>query len=328
MTVVTSVRVSVVVATYKRDELLRRCLLALLDQDYAHFEIIVVDDACSPTTEGVIDAVRRERPRDDVSLRLLPGRSHGPATARNIGWRAARGDVIAFTDDDAYPADVTWLSRGDAWFQDDEVNAVGGRVVVPGDRPPTDFQRNVMALERGEFLTCNAFYSRSALERVDGFDERFTVPFREDSDLQYRVEALGGRMAKDEQLVVVHPAPRGRFAISLRLQRYSMFNALMYKKHPQRYRARLQKVPPLDYYAILASSAVALSSITTRRRLPALIAGGVWALLEARFFLKRVRGTSRHPVHLLDMALTSLLIPPLSVYWRLRGAIRFRVLFI
>jgi hypothetical protein len=48
---------------------------------------------------------------------------------------------------------------------------------------------------------------------------------------------------------------------------------------------------------------------------------------EGRFFAQRARGASRQPRHLLDLAITSLLIPPLAVYWRLRGAWRFRVLF-
>jgi glycosyltransferase involved in cell wall biosynthesis len=97
--------VSVVVATYKRDELLTRCLLHLLDQKLdSPFEIVVVDDARSETTPGVIESVLRARPAS-VRITLLPGRSNGPATARNIGWRAARGEVIAFTDDDAYAPD-------------------------------------------------------------------------------------------------------------------------------------------------------------------------------------------------------------------------------
>jgi glycosyltransferase involved in cell wall biosynthesis len=320
--------VSVVVATYRRDELLARCLLHLLDQDLdAPFEIDVVDDAQSDSTQGVIEAVLKARPDSHVPITLLPGRSNGPATARNIGWRAARGEVIAFTDDDAYAPEATWLARGVGWFEDEEVAAVGGQVTVPADDPPTDFQRNVQALEDGEFLTCNAFYRRSALEAVGGFDERFTVPFREDSDLQYRVEMLGGRMVKDSELRIIHPAPRGRFAISLRLQRYSLFNALMYKKHPKRFRQRLQASPPLSYYGMLASGTLALFGAATGARRLSALSGTVWLALESRFFLKRIRGSSHAPRDLLDMAVTSVLIPPVSVYWRLRGAIKFKVLF-
>jgi GT2 family glycosyltransferase len=201
-------------------------------------------------------------------------------------------------------------------------------VLVPADDPPTDFQRNVKNLEHGEFLTCNVFYRRTALERVGGFDARFTAPFREDSDLHYRVEAMGGAMIKDPELTVVHPAARGEFGVSLRLQRYSQFNALMYKKHPQKYRRRLQSRPPVLYYAITATGILALTSAIAGRKPLALLLSGLWAALDGLLFLRRASGVAHTPVHLLDLAVTSLLIPPLSIYWRLRGAFRYRVIFI
>jgi glycosyltransferase involved in cell wall biosynthesis len=318
--------VSVVVPTFRRDRLLCRLLNTLLAQDLPHdrFEIVVVDDACSPSTACVIADATARCP--DVDIRLLPGR--GPATARNIGWRAARGEVIAFIDDDAYPADACWLREGCAPFTDPRVVGVCGTVRVPADDPPTDYQRSVKRLELGGFITCNAFYRRRTLEQVGGFDERFTAPFREDSDLHFRVEATGGRLTCNPRAAVVHPAPPGRFAVALRLQRNSVFNALIYKKHPRRYREELQRWPPFQYYAIVGAAGMALVGLLTGHRRAALAGGAVWAALDGWFFLRRARGVSHRPRHLLDLALTSVLIPPLSIYWRLRGAIRYRVLFI
>ena len=319
--------VSVVMPTHRRDDTLLRCLEALAGQDYPRdrFEIVVVDDARSESVPRLVAAFAARNP--SLSMRVLPGRGQGPATARNIGWRAARGRVIAFIDDDAYPADAHWLARGLAPFADDRVMGVSGSVHVPVDHPPTDFQRNVQGLERGEFVTCNAFYRRAALERVGGFDEAFTMPFREDSDLQYRVEDAGGVMVHAPDARVIHPAAPGRFAISLRLQRYSQFNALLYKKHPERFRRLLEPRPPLHYYGIIAAACTGMLAAITGRRTLAIASLTAWGVLEARFFGRRVRGTSRRPRHLLDLALTSLLIPWLSIYWRLRGALRYRVPF-
>ncbi len=318
---------SVVIPTFRRDHDLARLLAALAEQDLPldRFEVIVVDDACSPTTPGVVDEVRGRYPT--LNIQLLPGDQHGPAAARNQGWRAAEGPIIAFIDDDAYPADNSWLRKGLAALADPTLAGVGGQVIVPADDPPTDFQRNVKQLEHGTFLTCNAFYRRAAIEKVGGFDERFRLPYREDSDLQFRLEEQAGRLVMSDGPVVIHPAPPGRFAVSLRLQRYSAQNALIYKKHRRRFRAELEPRPPLRYYAMLGLFAGGLAAFLGRRRSLAAVAFAGWLALEVRFFLHRAAGTSHRPRHLLDLALTSLLIPPLSLYWRLRGAIRYRVFF-
>jgi glycosyltransferase involved in cell wall biosynthesis len=316
----------VVVPTYRRDDLLTRCLEKLIDQDLPDedFEVIVVDDAAGETVAALVsDMAGHSR----VRLIALAGRQAGPAAARNIGWRKARGDIIAFMDDDAYPERRDWLKEGLRPFSDPSVAAVTGQVEVPADDPPTDFQLNVKNLETGTFLTCNAFCRRSVLEELGGFDERFRVAFREDSDLAFRIEQAGGRIVRNPDAVVIHPAPRGPFAVSLRLQRYSLFNALLRKKHPRRYR-ELEVMPPLNYYAIVLLPPLAAGLGLAGHGLAALTAGGICAGLYVEFLLRRIRRSSKRPGHLLEMAFTSLLIPPLSVYWRLRGAWQFRVLFI
>ena len=60
----------------------------------------------------------------------------------------------------------------------------------------------------------------------------------------------------------------------------------------------------------------------------ALTGSGLWLALTAQFCARRLRGTSHAPWHVAEMAATSALIPLLSVYWRLRGAVKFRVLFL
>ena len=128
-------KVSVVIPTCRRPELLRRCLDALLVQRYRHdaFEIVVVDDARSAETRMWVELLAMDHPRGPAIryLQTPPG-PHGPAAARNAGWRNAHGPVIAFTDDDTIP-DPHWLQEGMRAMHGD-VAAVCGRIVVPRHR--------------------------------------------------------------------------------------------------------------------------------------------------------------------------------------------------
>lgn len=323
------ISISVVVPTYRRPECLERCLAALLAQDLdpAAYEVIVVDDAACEQTRRQIACWSQRARRRGLSLCYLPNTgTRGPAAARNAGWRAARGEIIAFTDDDCVPA-PGWLSAGLAAFQDG-VAGVMGRLVVPLPPWPTDYERNAAGLEQAEFVTANCLYRRAALQAMGGFDARFTAAWREDSDLHFALLERGARLVTAPQAVVLHPVRPARWGISLSQQRKSMFNALLYKKHAALYRQRIQPAPPWRYYASVAALLALLAALARGNGRGAFVAGGLWLLLSARFCRQRLRDTSHAPRHIAEMALTSLAIPPLAVYWRLRGALAFRVLFL
>jgi hypothetical protein len=116
--------------------------------------------------------------------------------------------------------------------------------------------------------------------------------------------------------------------VSLAQQRKVMFDALLYKKFPAWYRAHVRRTPPFAYYAMVAAGLLAV--ITALQGMPrAALAGvAIWLALAARFALRRLAGTSKSPRHVAEMAWTSLWIPWLSVYWRVRGALRYRVWFV
>src|SRR5437763_1848980 len=121
--------VSVVVPTCRRPDLLARCLSALARQrlDESEYEIIVADDAALESTRHQVESLPNGQPR--FHYVAVSGR-HGPAAARNAGWQMARGEIIAFTDDDCVP-DSGWLAAGLAPFFDPAVIAVTGQTIVP-----------------------------------------------------------------------------------------------------------------------------------------------------------------------------------------------------
>ncbi|WP_367399096.1 glycosyltransferase [Burkholderia multivorans] len=316
--------VSVVVPTYRRPDLLEKCLRALLAQAFpaGAYEIVVCDDEPGARTEELVYRLADEAGAHGPALRYLPiTATQGPAAARNAGWRAARGQVIAFTDDDTIPA-ADWLAQGLAAMQPG-VQAVAGRIVMPLPERPTDYERDASGLSRAEFATANCFVRRTALEEVGGFDTRFEMAWREDSDLHFSLLERGMAVVSAPAAVVLHPIRPVPFAVGLRMQRKVMYDTLLYAKHPQLYRARVRPGPPWFYLGVTAALAVCVAALAAGAWTVAALAGLAWLALTARFFARRVTGLSRDPGHLAELALTSAAIPPLSIGWRLVGMVRY-----
>jgi len=318
--------VSVVIPTHRRPDLLWRCLKAVLAQQYPvdRFEIVVVEDGGLGEGAGVVANLRGLHPH--AHLRYLAVEQGGPGAARNAGWRPSGGEVIAFTDDDTIP-DARWLDAGVQSLQDG-ADAVSGRTIVPLADAPTDAEANVQGLERATFATCNVLVKREWLERVGGFDPCFRRAYREDSDLEFRLLDAGARIVRSDGAIVIHPPRRERPFASLRQQRNQFYDALLFRKHPRRFRATIRKYPPVAYYAItLGQIGGPLALLFGRPRL-AVLATLLWVPLSGRFFGQRAWGRSRRTGHLVELMLTSALIPPVAVSWRLRGALAFRVPFL
>jgi len=317
--------VSVVVPTCGRMDLLDRCLDALTRQTLppGAYEVIIVDDEPNHNTLHLVAGWRARTVERGPRLVYLPNSGqHGPAAARNLGWRAAQAPIVAFTDDDTVPA-VTWLAQGLGAF-DEQVDVLCGRIEMPVPRKLTDYQREARRLETAEFVAANCFCRKSILERLDGFDERFTEPCREDSDLYFRLLGIGARIARAPEALVVHPLRPAPWGVSLLQTRKAVFDALLYKKHPELYRARIEPMPRWDHYLAVAALLVTLLAGSAG---VALAAGLAWLALTARLCLMRLRGTAKTASHIAEMIVTSALIPPLAVFWRLAGAIRYRVRF-
>jgi GT2 family glycosyltransferase len=222
-----------------------------------------------------------------------------------------------------------WLAEGvQALRAHPDWSAACGQVSVPMPDPPTDHARMTQGLSSAEFVTANAFVRRSALESVDGFDERFTRAWREDSDLQFRLIDQVGPVGRAPDAQVVHPVREAPWGLSLSQQRNTFFDALLYKKHPKRYRTQIRPVPPWNYYAMVGFTLLALVLLAAGRPSAAALAALPAAALVLAFAWQRLRHTSHRADHVLEMLCTSALIPFLSVYWRLRGALHFRVFFL
>lgn len=251
----------------------------------------------------------------------------GPAAARNLGWLSAKAPVIAFTDDDCVPHSH-WLEAIVNAADPARAQAFSGTVVVPRAGRPTDHELNTAGLETAEFVTANCACTRSALYAVGGFDERFSMAWREDSDLEFQLICNSVPITRIKTAIVVHPVRDASWGVSIREQKKTLFNALLYRKYPQLYRSKIQPLPPLLYYMVMTAFLTFIIGLTLHLPLPAFTGGITWLVLTFYFIGKRLYRTSLAGGHVLEMVFTSFVIPFFSIYWQWYGAVKYRVLFI
>jgi len=314
-------RVSVVVPTIGRPS-----LDALLDALAAATgprpaELILVDDrpAGAPLHPG-----RPGLP----PVRVVRTGGGGPARARNLGWRAAATEWVAFLDDDVVP-DPDWYERLAADLADLPADVAGSqgrvRVPLPDDRRPTDWERGTAGLATSSWITADLAYRRAALAEVGGFDERFPRAFREDSDLALRVLDTGKRLVRGERRITHPVRPASRW-ISLRVQAGNADDVLMRRLHGRGWRARadaaLGRRP--QHLVVTASALTAVALAAARRPRAAALAAAVWGAGTAEFAWARLRPGPRTRDETVTMAVTSAAIPPLATWYFLRGMVQHR----
>jgi GT2 family glycosyltransferase len=318
------IQISVVVPTYRRPDLLKRCLQALTGQelDTSQYEILVVSDGpCFESRSCVNEMLYKSVAT--IRYLYLPQKG-GPAAARNLGWRTAAGAIIAFTDDDCIPAS-NWLTQIMQYFYNPLCHVIYGRVKVPtGHQRLTDFERQTTRLETPAFVTANVACRRSVLEQVGGFDEQYKVAWREDSDLEFALLSNGETPYYAPDCLVYHPVRTASWGISIKEQQKSLYNALLRKKYPLFYKLYIKESPPGYYYLSVAGIFCALACFALGRFTTAVTCLGIALLGIIYFIYKRLSQNSLSLRHITEMVLTSLCIPFLSVYWNWYGNYKFR----
>ncbi|HEX2234334.1 MAG TPA: glycosyltransferase [Thermoleophilaceae bacterium] len=197
----------------------------------------------------------------------------GPAHQRNCGLRAARGDLVAFTDDDCRPA-ADWLER-----LVDCALAHPGAVVQGTTRPdPRDaaafeaspHPRSVWVEAPGRNAqTCNILYPRELLEQLGGFDESFATA-GEDVDLALRAQEAGAVLVGAPDALVHHAVDALSLREKLRHDAKWENLPLLIKRHP-RFRGE-QCVLGLWWKREHVGAALALAALAATPRRP-------WALV-------------------------------------------------
>jgi glycosyltransferase involved in cell wall biosynthesis len=293
----------------------------LVGMELSGVEVVVVDDGSHDGTTPVIKQWAGRIPR----LTVVDGPGRGPAAARNRGAARASGSWLAFIDADVrLPGD--WLRRGLARIGTD-VAVIEGLVRPAGGTDEGLVRHSATSHGNGVFVSANLWVRRDAFERVGGFDERYVAPWREDTDLGWRLAAIGVASATAPELVVLHPYYRRSVASLFGDAKRIRADTRLRRKFPEQSRSLQRRRRMRRSY--LATAAL-LAAVPAGARRPAAgmvlaAAGTAWSIAAALWLVH-----DRGPAELQEWVELVVTAPALALwrtYWVARSNFEERVWF-
>ena len=227
--------VSIVVCCYNAEPTLDECLQSLKELDYPAYEIIVVDDGSKDRTYEIAGKYS--------NVRRIQVPNGGLSRARNLGIEAARGEVVAFIDSDAY-ADPDWLYYMVSALDEHGAAAVGGPNLSPPadgftaqciDESPGNPTCVLVDNERAEHIPgCNMAFRKEAFNVVGMFDAQHRAA-GDDVDLCWRLLVADKKIVYHPSAVVWHHR-RPTIRTYLRQQKgYGFAEAHLQRRYPGRF---------------------------------------------------------------------------------------------
>ena len=280
--------ISVVIASHNRTDRLPALLDSLTEQTLPpeRWEVVVVHTYAPDVAKALLDDSDLGRSGHLRQRRVDPAGAR-PSIQRNVGWRMARGELVAFVDDDCR-ATPEWLERlvGGA---DARAGAIVQGTTLPDPRDEDAFLHPHVRTLRihppsREVQTCNIVYRRALLERLGGFDERAITG--EDIDLSIRARDSGAEIAGAPDALVYHAIDALSLLEKVRSQYKWQHLAYVVKRNPRLRRWCAMRIWWKDEHL---DAVVALVALAGARRRPWMLAG-----LYPYFRVERYRhGTGR-----------------------------------
>lgn len=118
-------KITVAIPTYNRSKNLKRCLSSLVEQTFKDFHVLVIDGRSTDKTKEVITLFKNK-----LALRLITDKTPSLSHIRDIGWREAKGDIVAWVDDDTV-LDPKWAKYVAAQLGEPKIGGVTGPTVIP-----------------------------------------------------------------------------------------------------------------------------------------------------------------------------------------------------
>ncbi|HPB69099.1 MAG TPA: glycosyltransferase [Candidatus Omnitrophota bacterium] len=212
--------VSVIIPTRSRPEDIEDCLRCLYQQTYPDFEVIVVDASPDEKTK---DIVQKKFPK--VHYEYFPNGENQRPKAKNIGIKIAKGDILAFIDDDSL-VQKGWLEACVNSYSSPETGGVGGFIIEKKEENIKPKEKDYVArvtfngtrigsfnFDKGETIAvehlrgCNMSFRREAVDKISGFDINYIGSnVLEETDFCVRIRKAGYKILYNPQMRVIHTA--------------------------------------------------------------------------------------------------------------------------
>ncbi len=226
--------ISVVVCSYNGSATIRDTMEGLQQVDYPNYEVIVVNDGSKDNLATIVQ---------EYPVKLITTPNRGLSSARNTGMLAAKGEIVAYIDDDAYP-DPHWLKYLAYAYTHSDHAGIGGPNIAPDDdgpiatcvaNAPGGPVHVLLSDEIAEHIPgCNMSFRRSALLEVDGCDPIYRAA-GDDVDLCWRIQQQGYTIGFHPSAVVWHHRRNSIKAYWRQQKGYGKAEALLEGKWPEKY---------------------------------------------------------------------------------------------
>ncbi len=245
-------RFSIIIPVKEINDYIREFIPIILEQSFKDFEIIILPNEKSG--------------EKFKKTKIVPTGNVGPAEKRDIGAKIARGDILAFIDDDAYP-EKNWLKNADVHFKTVEVAGLGGPQLTPQKSnyfqklsgevlssfivSGTEAHRYKISGKKEcyDLPSCNLFIRKKDFENIGGFDTGFWPG--EDTKLCLDIKKSGWKMLYTPDVVVHHHRRKDLRGYIKQIFEYASHRGYFVKKYPETSRKISYFVPSLFVFGLV-----------------------------------------------------------------------------
>lgn len=209
------IKVSIIIPTLNRTDMLINTIKDLLDLKYSNYEIIIVDQS-DKIDKKIFDFVKKHY----KIIKYFHITKKSSPNAKNVGVKNCSGEIIIFIDDDVEIKEKKFIQYHLENYKNNLIGGVSGRVIIENEKKTKNkevgkfkyFGLKQIANYDSDFRVyvdsvygCNASFSREAFNKAGGFSDIFVGnAYLEESDFSFKVKRAGYKLIFDPKPVLKH----------------------------------------------------------------------------------------------------------------------------